>query len=717
MFLKKIKIWNFRKFGEFEGGKPGLELEFHKNFNLLIGENDSGKSAIIDAIHFTLGTVSSENIKIKEEDFYVDNTGESSNEIKIECIFAELNKQEAGLFLEWLSFDEDNNYELIVRLTAKKVKSKITGERIEKVIKAGPNNIDKRLEGFTLELLKATYLKPLRDAKTELKPGFRSRLAQILKSYSAFKVTTEENHELEEIVRNTNKKIEEFFEKPIDEKTIIGEVSKYLEEFFHIPKEGHNTYKPKFEVTPAKLNDILRKLSLELDDKVSGLGSLNLLFIAAEMLLLNDDSSLGANLTLIEEIEAHLHPQAQLRLIKYLQRNLDTPGRESVNNGQFILSTHSTTLAASTSLEHVILIHDNRGYPMGPEYTNLAEEDYKFLERFLDATKANLFFAKGIIFVEGDAENLLLPTLAELIERPLHKYGVSIVNIGNTAFKRYAKIFSRSEEWLKQERPPLKLPVSIVTDADVRPIEFYDDNGKENKELLVIENGDKLKELIPLANDSDSIEVEELKELIGQIFNSFTDFKAKIDQYDLEFNNDKKEEIMKVLSTPINKELINTLKENKKRQIELEFEALKPNLEVFVASNWTLEYELALSSLGKYLAEVIHSIRYKKPDTDTNKKKLQNILEILDKPEQREEAAYEIYKPLNDKYFSKAVVAQALAKKLENSESELKNNIPQDPYLEYLVQAIYHVTEPPKKGGKRVGEANATTRVRKKSNR
>lgn len=59
--------------------------------------------------------------------------------------------------------------------------------------------------------------------------------------------------------------------------------------------------------------------------------------------------------------------------------------------------------------------------------------DYKFLEHFLDATKANLFFAKGLIMVEGDAENLLIPAIAELMDRHLHKHGVSIVNVNAVA--------------------------------------------------------------------------------------------------------------------------------------------------------------------------------------------------------------------------------------------------------------------------------------------
>ena len=65
----------------------------------------------------------------------------------------------------------------------------------------------------------------------------------------------------------------------------------------------------------------------------------------------------------------------------------------------------------------------------------------QFLERFLDATKANLFFAKGLIMVEGDAENLLIPAIAQLIGKNLYQYGVSVVNVGSTAYKRYVNIF------------------------------------------------------------------------------------------------------------------------------------------------------------------------------------------------------------------------------------------------------------------------------------
>ncbi|WP_371863426.1 ATP-dependent nuclease, partial [Acetobacter nitrogenifigens] len=71
---------------------------------------------------------------------------------------------------------------------------------------------------------------------------------------------------------------------------------------------------------------------------------------------------------------------------------------------QVLMTTHSPSLASSLKLENLVLVRNGRAFPMGPEHTLLAPDDYAFLERFLDATEANLFFARGVIIVEGDAE-------------------------------------------------------------------------------------------------------------------------------------------------------------------------------------------------------------------------------------------------------------------------------------------------------------------------
>lgn len=184
---------------------------------------------------------------------------------------------------------------------------------------------------------------------------------------------------------------------------------------------------------------------------------MNLLFIAAELLLLKDDTDGGLKLALIEELEAHLHPQAQLRLISYLQNEYNE------NDVQIIISTHSPILTSKINLKNLILMKNGTGYDLAEGRTGLQKGDYLFLQRFLDSTKANLFFAKGIIMVEGDAENILIPVIADILGYPLEKYGISIVNVGSTAFLRYSRIMER------KDGNDIGIPVSVVTDCDIKP--------------------------------------------------------------------------------------------------------------------------------------------------------------------------------------------------------------------------------------------------------
>lgn len=110
MYLSELKLWNFRKYGikggaDFDQSEPGISMRFHEGVNVIIGENDSGKTAIIDAIRYVLHTKSGEYIYVDEKDFFQPKGGKRTSKMKIECLFRGLSANDAGLFLECLSVE------------------------------------------------------------------------------------------------------------------------------------------------------------------------------------------------------------------------------------------------------------------------------------------------------------------------------------------------------------------------------------------------------------------------------------------------------------------------------------------------------------------------------------------------------------------------------------------------------------------------------------
>jgi putative ATP-dependent endonuclease of OLD family len=208
---------------------------------------------------------------------------------------------------------------------------------------------------------------------------------------------------------------------------------------------------------------LLEKLNLVIDAPGKpGLGSNNLLFMACELLLLAREDE-GAKLLLIEEPEAHLHAQRQLRAMRFLQEQAHEKGI------QIIVTTHSPNLASVIALNNIVLVQGRRAFSMAEGETELEKTDYRFLQRFLDVTKANLFFARGVMIVEGDAENILLPTLARLLGRDFAEHGVSIINVGGVGLRRYARIFQRKNPAGDGTDQQVGIPVACVTDMDVMP--------------------------------------------------------------------------------------------------------------------------------------------------------------------------------------------------------------------------------------------------------
>lgn len=494
MYLSNIKLWNFRKYGtelcSFDITKPNLNLDFTKGLNLLIGENDSGKTAIIDAIKLVLKTHSYDYIKIEDKDFFTD-----SQRLRIELEFSELTDDEAKNFTEWLGWREtESGIQTYLKLNYDVTRN---NERINPAdIKAGPDNDGYLLTAESKEYLKATYLKPLRDAESELIAKRNSRLSQILSGDNSFK-NKHEDHELVQMFEGLNTNLKKYFKGEeisfIDKDgntitetyqggtNIKTKIDSYIQAFY-----DHQT-STEFNVSSTELKSILEKFSLFLESQRNvGLGTLNRLFMAAELLHLNKENWDGLRLGLVEEIEAHLHPQAQMQVIEALQK------QEQI---QLILSTHSPNLASKVKLENIILCNRGNAYPLGEDYTELDEKNYIFLEKFLDTTKANLFFAKGLILVEGWAEEILIPSIAKAIGVDLTVKGISVVNIGGVGFQHYANIF------IRKDKPFMEIPIAVITDSDIstydrkslKKINIKKVNRRTSLKLISIRNSKKQK--------------------------------------------------------------------------------------------------------------------------------------------------------------------------------------------------------------------------------
>lgn len=691
MYLSTLRLWNFRKYCAMADGKPGLEIHFQEGVNVLIGENDSGKTAIVDAIRYVLRTQSGEFIQFEDKDFYQDSDGNRKDEFKIECVFDGINEQDAGLFWEWLSWNEDKTKYLLKVWLYVKRKDNV----IMPTFSAGTEGQTDRMDSEARELLKVVYFKPLRDALTDMTHGYKSRLAQILGAHELFKTEKDVHgnivkHKLETDYEKLKKEIENYFKVGGGGESITSDINSFLREHFLLNGDPRNA---EVKLTGGELTEILRLLDLIMEGNKSGLGTLNLLCIAAEMLLFNNQKK-GLKLALVEELEAHLHPQYQLRLIEYIS--------SQEKNEQFILSTHSITLASKIKLANMIMLKGNDAFPMSSEYTKMKPADYKFLERFLDATKANLFFARGLIMVEGDAENLLIPAIAQLIGKNLYQYGVSVVNVGSTAYKRYVNIFKR------KDGKSFGMPIAVISDMDVRALEYYDDNSKDRKTPKYWLRDDLRPELEKISAD---VDYDAMSTVFGSRYAfeeevrvhknaNFKPIRETIDRMKAILTEDKR--------VALNEDILARIREEKRTRLENAINADK--IKIFLPQAWTLEYEIAGSSLYKLLATAIKAAQQEKdhPELEITDKILNQLWndvtdEFPDGGIPTKEVVYKIFEPLNDGTVSKAITAQYLAGMLAGelapvrdgtvSRDAVRSIVENDDKLNYLVEAIKHVTE------------------------
>ena len=593
MYISTVIVENFRAF------KEKTIFHFNPGVTVLIGENDCGKSTVIDAIRYVLGTTDQTWQRVELSDYYQENT---QNEIHITVVFSDLTIQEKAAFMECLTYTKSEEI-LILNWTAKYM-TNVKPHRTFVSINCGRNGDVSAPSAEARELLRVTYLKPLRDAQAQMRSGRSSRLAQILSSIPDLNTGEREYREGIDINKLSLAGIFDLSNHLLANHEKIKGVNQGISDILNTELmlssdavQTEITVSGDGNTDEKKIHSLLEKLDLNIQrDSESnyghvGLGTSNLMSMACEMLLNQDDNELSTFM-LIEEPEAHIHAQRQLKLIQSMQNK----GK----NQQIILTTHSPLLASVVELNNLLLIQNRKAFSMRAGETLLDASDYKYLERYLDATKANLFFARGVIIVEGPGEALLLPTLANLLHRNLTDYGVSIVDVKSTGLRRYARIFQR------KNGDEINIPVSCITDRDVMP------------------------------DCAPAICINET--------------------YDKEENWPKKNRKWKVESEITDKE---------KYIHEIEEKANGQNVKTFIPEQWTLEYEMAANGLGEEMLETIATLRAAELKSKKNEELLKDYKEKYNEYDSKEAKASYIYSFFSHKLVSKAEFAQQFGFDLE----------------------------------------------------
>jgi putative ATP-dependent endonuclease of OLD family len=475
MKIRRLTIKNFRNFQNLT-----VELDNHA---VIVGPNGVGKSNLLHAIRLVLDPSLPDSLRqLREEDFWDGVTRplwlDASIEISVELTDFEQNDDQLASLAEHLVEPDPMVARLTYVFRAKSTAvAPLATDDFEFFVFGGDRE-DNRVGYELRRRIPADVFHALRDAEGDLATWRRSPLRPLLeRAWSQVAKADKEN-----------------LAKGVEDASTLLTQTKPLEELRAKITKALTTRAGGGEATDVNLgigstepDTLIRIVRLLLDEGrrsigETSLGLANLLFFTLKLLELGylvDEHERDHTFVAIEEPEAHLHPHLQRQMFRSLLRL--KPHLSAAEDGALealpttiLVTTHSPHVASIAPLKSIVLlrrvgveipIQGAVGAPVSKvvattvaastAHADFDEKDAEDIERYLEVSRAELLFARGVVLVEGDAEQYLVPRIATLHGKPLDALGISVCSVGGVHFKSYVRLLLQ-----------LKIPFVVITDGD-----------------------------------------------------------------------------------------------------------------------------------------------------------------------------------------------------------------------------------------------------------